>query len=89
MTVDAAREHAARGRDRLQAGDADGALEAARAGLEALGPPPPGPGPEDDTDLKLLVAEDRVEQGHPRDGARMMLEILEIRADLREQALSG
>lgn len=78
---------AALGRARLGAGDVEGALASARAGIEELGELPVNPDVIDDTELKLYAAEDRVASGHPADGATVMLNMLEIRAELHADAL--
>jgi hypothetical protein len=70
------------GRRLLAAGDAEGAIAAARAGLEEAGEVPFGPEVKDDTGLKLAAAEDRLADGHAVDAAEVMLDMLDIRAEL-------
>ena len=74
------------GRRLLAGGDTEGAIAAARAGLEEAGEVPPDPGRKDDTGLKLAAAEDRLAEGHPVDAAEVMLDMLELRADLHARA---
>lgn len=73
----------------LEAGDPDDAVAAAQAGLDELGDPPPDPDVVDDTELKLYAAEERVRQGHTRDGASNMLDILRVRAELHARVLGA
>ena len=77
------------GRRYLKAGDPVDAVAAAQAGLNELGDPPPDPDVVDDTELKLYAAEERVRQGHTRDGASNMLAILRVRAELHARALGA
>ncbi len=77
------------GRRYLEAGDPDDAVAAAQAGLDELGDPPPDPDVVDDTELKLYAAEERVRQGHTRDGASNMLDILRVRAELHARVLGA
>ena len=74
------------GRRLLAGGDAEGAIAAARAGLEEAGEVPFDPELKDDTDLKLSAAEDRLAEGHAVDAAEVMLDMLDIRADLHARA---
>jgi hypothetical protein len=74
------------GRRLLAGGDAEGAIAAARAGLEEAGEAPSGAGLKDDTALKLSAAEDRLAEGHADDAAEVMLDTLEIRAELHARA---
>ena len=74
------------GRRLLARGDAEGAIAAARAGLEEAGRVPFDPEVRDDTALKLAAAEDRLAGGHAADAAEVMLDILDIRADLHARA---
>ncbi len=76
------------GRRSLQAGDADGAVAAAQAGLDELGETQ-NADIVDDTELKLYAAEERLREGHTRDGASNMLDILRVRAELRARALGA
>lgn len=57
----------------------EGAIICAKAGLEEVGHDYAPPYIEDDTELKLLLAEKRIEKGHLKDGANMMLRVLENR----------
>ena len=77
------------GRRSLQAGDADGAVAAAQAGLDELGEPPHDLDIVDDTELKLYAAEERLRQGHTHDAASNMLDILRVRTELRASALGA
>jgi hypothetical protein len=74
------------GRRLLTGGDADGAIAAARAGLEEAGDVPSDLGVKDDTGLKLHAAEERLADGHPEDAAEIMLDVLEARAELHARA---
>ena len=74
------------GRRLLARGDAEGAIAAARAGLEEAGEAPSGAGLKDDTALKLAAAEDRLAEGHAADAAEVMLDMLDIRAELHARA---
>jgi hypothetical protein len=74
------------GRRLLAGGDPDGAIAAARAGLEEAGEAPFDPEVIDDTDLKLSAAQDRLAEGHAGDAAEVMLDMLEIRAGLHARA---
>jgi hypothetical protein len=74
------------GRRLLAQGHAEGAIAAARAGLEEAGEVPFDPELKDDTDLKLSAAEDRLAEGYAPDAAEVMLDILDIRADLHARA---
>jgi hypothetical protein len=74
------------GRHLLARGDAEGAIAAARSGLEEAGEVPSAPGLKDDTPLKLSAAEDRLAEGHVADAAEVMLDILDIRTDLHARA---
>jgi hypothetical protein len=74
------------GRRLLAGGDAEGAIAAARAGLEEAGAVPFDPGRKDDTGLKLAAAEDRLADGHADDAAEVMLDMLDIRAELHARA---
>jgi hypothetical protein len=74
------------GRRLLGGGDAQGAIAAARAGLEEAGEVPSEPGLKDDTGLKLSAAEDRLAEGHAADAAEVMLDMLDIRAELHARA---
>jgi hypothetical protein len=66
----------------LAEGDADTAIAGARSALEALGEDYAPDGVEDDTTLKVLAAEDAIEQGDTARGATMLIEMLRIRAGL-------
>lgn len=57
----------------------EGAIICAKAGLEEVGHDYAPLYIEDDTELKLLLAEKRIEKGHLKDGANMMLRVLENR----------
>jgi hypothetical protein len=74
------------GRRLLAEGDVEGAIAAARAGLEEAGDVPSGPELKDDTALKLSAAEDRLAEGYAVDAAEVMLDILDIRVDLHARA---
>jgi len=74
------------GRRLLAGGDAEGAVAAARAGLEEAGEVPSDPELKDDTGLKLAAAEDRLAEGYTADAAEVMLDMLDIRADLHARA---
>ena len=74
------------GRRLLAGGDAEGAITAARAGLEEAGDVPPGLGVKDDTSMKLFAAEERLADGHAADAAEIMLDMLEQRAELHARA---
>ena len=74
------------GRRLLAGGDAEGAIAAARAGLEEAGEVPSDADVKDDTGLKLSAAEDRLAEGHAGDAAEVMLDMLEIRAQLHARA---
>jgi hypothetical protein len=74
------------GRRLLAGGDAEGAIAAARAGLEEAGEVPFDPELKDDTALKLSAAEDRLAAGCAADAAEVMLDMLDIRADLHARA---
>lgn len=87
--IAAARAWAALGRGRLAAGDADGALACASAGLEEIDGLPIEAGVKDDTGLKLEAARERVREGYPSDGAEVMLDVLDARSELRAQALGA
>jgi hypothetical protein len=58
----------------------------ARAGLEEAGEVPSDPELKDDTALKLSAAEDRLAEGYAADAAELMLDMLDIRADLHARA---
>lgn len=87
--IAAARAWAALGRRRLAAGDADGAIACASAGLEEVDGLPIEAGVKDDTGLKLEAARERVREGHSSDGAEVMLDVLDARSELRAQALGA
>jgi hypothetical protein len=74
------------GRRLLAGGDVEGAIAAARAGLEEAGEVPFDAELKDDTSLKLAAAEDRLAEGHAVDAAEVMLDMLDIRADLHARA---
>lgn len=67
------------GKAKLATKDVEGAIACAQAGLEELGSAYMVPLIRDDTEIKLLVAEERLQEGHLEDGAQMMLRILESR----------
>jgi hypothetical protein len=84
-----ARAWLAVGDDRLRAGDLESALAAGRAGVDELGV---GYAPDrvrDDTKLKLIAAEEQLEDGDPEAGAEIVLEVLRTRAALLEQREHG
>jgi siderophore synthetase component len=64
----------------LAEGDADAAIARARSGLEALGEDYAPAEVEDDTTLKVLAAEDAIDQGDKARGAGMLIEMLRTRA---------
>ena len=63
----------------LAANEPEAAIICAKAGVEELGDDYASPFIEDDTDLKLILAEERIEDGYPSSGAEMMLRVLENR----------
>ena len=69
----------------LAANEPDASIICAKAGLEELGDEYATPFVEDDTDLKLILAEERIQEGHLSDGAKMMLRVLENRLLLYEE----
>jgi len=87
--IAAARAWAALGRRRLAAGDADGAIACASAGLDEIDGLPIDDGVKDDTGLKLEAARERVQDGHRSDGAEVMLDVLDARSELRAQAVGA
>jgi hypothetical protein len=87
--IAAARAWATLGRRRLAAGDPDGAIACASAGLEEIDGLPIDDGVKDDTGLKLEAARERVREGHPSDGAEVMLDVLDARSELRAQAVGA
>jgi hypothetical protein len=74
------------GRRLLADRDFANALAAARAGLEEAGEAPFDPELIDDTEMKVSAAEDRLAEGHPADAAEVMLDVLDIRAELHARA---
>jgi hypothetical protein len=74
------------GRRLVARGDAEGAIAAARAGLEEAGEVPFDPELKDDTHLKLSAAEDRLAEGFAVDAAEVMLDMLDVRAELHARA---
>lgn len=74
------------GRRLLADGAVEDAVAAAQAGLEEVGKPPFNPELADDTAMKLSAAQDRLAAGHVADAAEVMLDMLEIRADLHARA---
>ena len=66
----------------LATNDMEAALTCAKAGLEELGDEYAPFLVEDDTDLKLFLAEGRIEKGHLNEGAELMLRALETRISL-------
>ena len=69
----------------LAANEAEAAIICAKAGLEELGDDYATGFVEDDSDLKLILAEERIQLGHLSDGAAMMLRVLENRLLLYEE----
>ncbi|MGB0384550.1 MAG: hypothetical protein ACPGWR_06970 [Ardenticatenaceae bacterium] len=67
------------GKAKLATKDVEGAIACAQAGLEELGSAYLVPLIRDDTEIKLLLAEERLQEGHLEDAAQMMLRILESR----------
>jgi len=67
------------GKAKLATKDVEGAIACAQAGLEELGSAYLVPLIRDDTEIKLLLAEERLQEGHLEDGVQMMLRILESR----------
>ena len=63
----------------------DQAISCAQSGLDELGPEYASPLVADDTELKLLAASERVNDGYPEDGARLMLSMLKIRTELYQE----
>lgn len=84
-----ARAWIALGDARLSAGDLDGAIACARAGLEALGPHYAGPDVSDDTGLKLMMAEERLVARQISDAANIMMRMLRARASLYAEKHAG
>jgi hypothetical protein len=74
-------------RQRLAAGEVEGAIADARAGLEELGQhyKSASTNVKDDTSLHIAVAEDLIEQGRKDEAARRLLQTLEIRLQLFSQ----
>jgi len=70
------------GRQALEEGAVDVALSRAQRGLEVVGDDYASPMVDDDTDLKRFAAEDRVANGHRRDGAEVLLRVLDDRLAL-------
>lgn len=72
--------------------DLEAALTCAKAGLEELGDEYAPFLVEDDTDLKLLIAEGRIEKGYLSEGVELMLRALETRislyAELHQESIS-
>jgi len=66
----------------LQAGDAEGAISCGESGLEELGRNYAPLGTKDDTKLKLLAANELVQQERTADGAELMLHMLGVRMEL-------
>jgi hypothetical protein len=66
----------------LRAGDADGAISAARAGIGELGDAYRSPRVDDDTTLKLEVAEEQRQGGQLEMAARLFIKMLETRTNL-------
>lgn len=60
----------------------EAAIICAQAGLEELGDDYADPMAIDDTQMKLWVAQERIQKGHLSDGADMMLRILQSRLHL-------
>lgn len=77
----------------LATNDFEAALTCAKAGLEELGDEYAPFLVEDDTDLKLFLAEGRIEKGYLNEGAELMLRALETRiflyAELHQENISG
>lgn len=69
----------------LAANEIEGAIICAKAGLEEVGDDYATFFVEDDTELKLLLAKKRIEKGHLKDGANMMLRVLQNRLLLYEK----
>ncbi len=76
----------------LATNDIEAALTCAKAGLEEFGDEYVPFLVEDDTDLKLFLAEGRIEKGYLNEGAELMLRALETRiflyAELHHQNIS-
>ncbi len=70
------------GEKKLAAQDVEGAILCAQAGLDELGTDYTSPQTIDDTDLKIRLAQRRIKEGHARDGASVLLNMLKIRQDL-------
>jgi hypothetical protein len=77
-----ARAWLALGRQRLDAGEAEEALAAARSGITELGRSYRSPAVIDDTKLKLAAADEREEEGELQDTATVALRVLETRTRL-------
>ncbi len=67
---------------KLLAKDVTAAIFCAQTGLDKLGSDYTSPLTVDDTGMKLLVAQDRIQEGHPEDGAKIMLRMLHTRIEL-------
>lgn len=70
------------GRQALDAGAVDAAIARAQRGLEIVGDDYASPRVDDDTELKRYAGEDRIAQGHPEDGASVLLRVLDNRLAL-------
>ncbi|MEW5857474.1 MAG: hypothetical protein AB1861_08840 [Cyanobacteriota bacterium] len=70
------------GESRLLVKDVEGAISCAQAGLDELGQDYASPLVTDDTQMKLLAAKERIQEGHAEDGARIMLRMLKTRTEL-------
>jgi hypothetical protein len=81
-TLAGARAWLALGRQRLDAGDAEAALVAARSGIAELGSDYHSGDVIDDTELKLAAADEREQEGELEDAATVTLRVLETRTRL-------
>ncbi|BAZ32222.1 hypothetical protein NIES4074_47240 [Cylindrospermum sp. NIES-4074] len=70
------------GERRLAVKDIAAAISCAQAGLDELGSDYASPLIVDDTKMKLLIAEERIQEGHAEDGAKIMLRMLNTRTEL-------
>lgn len=77
-----ARAWSALGEAKHSAGDLDGCIACVRAGLDALGPDYAGEDVADDTGLKLMLAAERLAEGHTSDATTIMVRMLRTRLAL-------
>jgi hypothetical protein len=81
LELAAGRAWLALAQQQVTAGDAATAIGAARAGLDEVGPAYKSVTVKDDTTLKILAAEDGIEQGHQLEGAGALIEVLRQRLE--------